>query len=381
MPVTASMRRVLEPIEASDMTVMGPIMPRAPTWVPPHSSTEWGPARTTRTRSPYLSPKKARAPMASASDLDVSCTDHDGIGEHVGVGHGHDGRQLLGGDGPVVAEVEPEAVGRHQRALLADLVAENGAEGGVEQVRPRVVAAQGVTAGSVDGGQGVLSGEDLAGDRRPVRGQTGQCRHGVVDECGTRLGHDGPDVTELATALGVERRAVEEDLDVAGALGVVVGEDGDHTGRGGVPVGGLAHEHGAALEVEDRAVGLVAGRGATGPGRGPGLRALPLHGVLEAARGRPRPRLLGDLDGELHREAVGVVEPEGHIAGDDGAPDASTSSRMADPVARVRRNPSSSRATTSAISLCCSASPGWALPSMPTAVSTSRSVHGVSTPS
>ena len=63
-PVTASIRRVLEPMDASDTTVMGPIIPRAPTWVPPQSSMEWAPARTTRTRSPYLSPKKARAPMA-----------------------------------------------------------------------------------------------------------------------------------------------------------------------------------------------------------------------------------------------------------------------------------------------------------------------------
>ena len=74
MPVTANSRRVFEPMDDSEVMVMGPIIPRAPTWVPPHSSMEWGPARTTRTRSPYLSPKKARAPMASASALDVSST-------------------------------------------------------------------------------------------------------------------------------------------------------------------------------------------------------------------------------------------------------------------------------------------------------------------
>ncbi len=52
----------------------GPIMPRAPTWVPPHSSIDSGPADTTRTRSPYFSPKKAMAPMAWASAQLVSVT-------------------------------------------------------------------------------------------------------------------------------------------------------------------------------------------------------------------------------------------------------------------------------------------------------------------
>ena len=80
----------------SDTTVMGPIMPRAPTWVPPHSSMECGPARTTRTRSPYLSPKKARAPMASAWALVVSTTVTSASDQHVGVGHGGHRRQLLG---------------------------------------------------------------------------------------------------------------------------------------------------------------------------------------------------------------------------------------------------------------------------------------------
>ena len=72
--MTAKSRRVLDPMDDSEMMVIGPIMPRAPTWVPPHSSMEWGPARTTRTRSPYLSPKKASAPMASAWALVVSST-------------------------------------------------------------------------------------------------------------------------------------------------------------------------------------------------------------------------------------------------------------------------------------------------------------------
>ncbi|GIU87950.1 MAG: hypothetical protein KatS3mg009_2465 [Acidimicrobiia bacterium] len=70
-PVIASMRRRLEPIEPSDTILIGPMNPSASTWVPPHSSTD-GPASSTRTRSPYFSPKKAIAPFASASAFEVS---------------------------------------------------------------------------------------------------------------------------------------------------------------------------------------------------------------------------------------------------------------------------------------------------------------------
>ena len=66
MPVTASMRRRLAPIELSPRILIGPMVPRAWTWVPPHSSTDWRPASTTRTTSPYFSPKKAMAPSRSA---------------------------------------------------------------------------------------------------------------------------------------------------------------------------------------------------------------------------------------------------------------------------------------------------------------------------
>ena len=62
------MRRRLEPIEPSLTTLIVPMSPVARTCVPPHSSID-GPASSTRTMSPYLSPKKAIAPIASASAL------------------------------------------------------------------------------------------------------------------------------------------------------------------------------------------------------------------------------------------------------------------------------------------------------------------------
>ena len=63
---------MLEPIDPSDSSVMGPICPRESTWVPPQNSSEVGPACTTRTDAPYLSPKNAMAPICSASSREVS---------------------------------------------------------------------------------------------------------------------------------------------------------------------------------------------------------------------------------------------------------------------------------------------------------------------
>ena len=63
---------MLEPIELSGTILTGPMSPRWPTWVPPHSSSECGPASSTRTTAPYLSPKKAMAPISLAWSLVVS---------------------------------------------------------------------------------------------------------------------------------------------------------------------------------------------------------------------------------------------------------------------------------------------------------------------
>ena len=62
------MRRVPEPMEASDRTEMGPTCAVRPMWVPPHSSRENGPPMsTTRTTDGYFSPNSASAPDRFAS--------------------------------------------------------------------------------------------------------------------------------------------------------------------------------------------------------------------------------------------------------------------------------------------------------------------------
>ena len=84
-PVTASMRRRFEPIDDSLTILIVPMSPVARTCVPPHSSID-GPASSTRTMSPYLSPKNAIAPSASASSLVVSKIARRRVAQRLGVG-------------------------------------------------------------------------------------------------------------------------------------------------------------------------------------------------------------------------------------------------------------------------------------------------------
>ena len=151
---------MLAPIELSETTLMGPIMPRASTWVPPQNSSEWGPARTTRTTSPYLSPKNDSAPMAWASARVATRVSTGSSVSTSALASSSTSASSRAGS-LVVAEVEAQPVRGHQRALLADVVAQDLPQGGVEQVGAGVVPPN-LCRGLVDGGQRVLAGEDLA---------------------------------------------------------------------------------------------------------------------------------------------------------------------------------------------------------------------------
>ena len=117
-PVTASMRRRFAPIEPSLTILIGPMNPSAWTWVPPHSSIECSPASRTRTRSPYLSPKNAIAPSALGVVLRRLVVAHRRVGDDLGVRQRLDALELLGRHRLEVAEVEPQPIGRHERPGL-----------------------------------------------------------------------------------------------------------------------------------------------------------------------------------------------------------------------------------------------------------------------
>jgi hypothetical protein len=136
--------------------------------------------------------------------------------------------------------------------------------------------------------------------------QVREGERGVSDLGGAAVGGDRAGVADLTAALGVERRAVEEQLDA-----VVVGgrrDHGEHAGlRRGLVISG---ERGGAELLHDLAVGIevgvVAGRAA---GR-LGPLALLGHRRLEPGHVDGDVPLTGDLLRQLEREAVGVVEGE-----------------------------------------------------------------------
>ena len=175
-PVVASTRRMFEPIDPSDTTLTVPTSPRARTWVPPHSSTD-GPASTTRTMSPYLSPKKASAPSSSAWALVVSKARTGALDSTSPCDQVLDAGQLVGGDRLVVREVEAEPLRGHQRTLLADVFAEHLPQRPVQQVGAGVVAADGVASGDVDPGRRLLAGLDVSLDRLDVMADQARAGH------------------------------------------------------------------------------------------------------------------------------------------------------------------------------------------------------------
>ena len=150
--------------------------------------------------------------------------------ERVLVGH------FAGGDGDVVPDagldelldlaelagfgrvrlgvVEAEVIGRDERAGLSDVVAEDLAQGRVEQVRGRVVARRVLPSRAVDDRLHLLANFDV-----PSRYATNVRDH--IAE-GTSIGHldlgDGSaqnaGVSHLPAAFGVERRLIEHDHDL-----------------------------------------------------------------------------------------------------------------------------------------------------------------------
>src|SRR5437870_5178805 len=66
------MRRAPEPTELSETITIGPISAVHRTWVPPQSSVEKPGISTTRTSSPYFSPKSIIAPSFRASSIGVT---------------------------------------------------------------------------------------------------------------------------------------------------------------------------------------------------------------------------------------------------------------------------------------------------------------------
>ena len=233
-----------------------------------------------------------------------------------------DSLELLGRQGLEVREVKAQVLGRHQRAGLGDMLAQDLLKGGVEQVRGGVVAAQEATTLSVErGGHGSTDGQRTLDNVCDV-GIQAVVVLGVGNGQHNALGGKLAGVALLAAHLGVERGAIEHDLNVLaggnGLDGLAVTHDGDNLG---------AFDHIVVIAVElgrgdlvgkldphvvEAAPGITLGVGASA-----GL--LILHAGGKAVHVDVVTGSAGDLDGQVDGETKGVVQLKGNIARKDSA--------------------------------------------------------------
>ena len=253
------------------------------------------------------------------------------VGDDLGIRDALNLAQLRGTHAFVVAEVESQPIGRHQRAGLLDVMAEHLAQRPVQDVRAGVIAADGAAPLVVDLGADQRAGlDDAAVDAPDVAVQICQ-RVRAVEHVDDALGAcDRADVADLPAALCVERSAIQEHLDEAVAFDCSVQraivrvpaclarrglgrelEDGQDPGV--ISTRRIPHEVGRPELGQQLAVALIGEGGPAGPARSrPGT--LLFHGDLEALAVEAEAAFREDLLGHLDREAVRVVEQECDLA-------------------------------------------------------------------
>ena len=232
-----------------------------------------------------------------------------------------DRTQLVAGQRPVEREVEAQVVRGDQRARLARPLPDHVPQRAVEQVRARVVAHRVGPPLRVDDRLDGLADPQPAVERAALDDQAAErllrVGHGEQLAPAARLAQHAV-VADLAAALGVERRPVEDDLRLAVAGQLVelhpVAHDGEDAALGGRRL--VAHEPRVADPAVDRAVE----RGQLGVLRelrlGPRAAAVALLGksALEPVAIDRDAVLGGELDGQVDREAIRVVKLEGDLA-------------------------------------------------------------------
>ena len=255
--------------------------------------------------------------------VDAHDAGHDRLGsEDLLVDQVLDSLELVGRQSLEVREVKAQVLGRHQRAGLGDMLAQDLFKGSVEQVRGGVVAAQEATALGVErGGHGCTDGQRALGNVRDV-GIQAVVVLGIGNGQRNALGGKLTGVALLAAHLGIERGAVEHDLNVlaggSGLDGLAVANDGDNLGAlDDVVVIAVELGRGNLVGKLDPHVVEATPGVALGVGAGAGL--LVLHTGGEAVHVDGVASSAGDLDGQVDGETKGVVQLKGNVARKDGA--------------------------------------------------------------
>ena len=211
--MTASMRRRFDPIDPS-LTIL--IVPMSPVALDVRAAAELD--RAARFEDPHdvavlLTEEGDRAELLGFVLGGLEGADRR-VRKRLSRCQVLDARDLVGAHRRVVREVEAQAVGGDQRSGLLDVLTEDLTERVVDEVGGRVVAADRVAPLDVDRRRRCLAGGDRAvDDARRVAAQVGEGERRVDDLGSAGLGGDRAGVADLATALGVERCLVDEDLD------------------------------------------------------------------------------------------------------------------------------------------------------------------------
>ena len=235
-----------------------------------------------------------------------------------------DRAQLVGGERAVEREVEAQVVRCHERTRLPGTVPDDIAQRAVQDVRAGVVAHRRRAPDRVHDRLDRLPDPQPAVERAAMDMQAAdrllRVGHGEQLAAPTRFA-DHALVADLAAALGIERRRVEDDLGLAQPGQLVeldpVTHDRDHAtlGRGRL-VAEEAGVAGAGLDrlVERAELGLLRELGLLS-----GAAPLALLGErpVEALAIEPHAVFRGQLDGQVDREAIRVVEPERDVARQD----------------------------------------------------------------
>ena len=237
---------------------------------------------------------------------------------HIGLDLGERG----GIDCARLREIEAQAFGRDEAALLRDVQAEALAERFVQQVGGAMVGADAVAARAVDRQVQRIADRDRSfGDRGAVRPEAAEIFVRVLDlaehaGCRQRAG-----ITDLPAAFGVERRLVDDDLDgFAGRCGVdprAILDDRDDLALAFFRR--IADEFGAARAFGNVEPDIVRGALARSLPRGAGGALLFGHRGIEPGAIDPEALRAEGVLGQVIREAERVVELERGFAGERSA--------------------------------------------------------------
>ena len=152
------MRRTPAELALSPTMRTRPMSPVRRTCVPPQSSTDQAllapgrvaPIDTTRTSSPYFSPKSAMAPEARASSSAISRVTTGVFSSSTALAMSSTAFNFFARHRLRVREVEAQPLGRDERALLRDVRAEHLTQRLVQQMRRGVVGARRCAARVID---------------------------------------------------------------------------------------------------------------------------------------------------------------------------------------------------------------------------------------